>query len=130
MIRRPPRTTRTDTLCPYTTLYRSFPPLRVDQWPARDRSFWEAARRPSGPFDDVAGFAAGWRPPTIKMCERGNGMWLGWLDRNGQHDPVVHPRDRVTRALIKAFVTEHSTGRAEGKRARIGRASGGDRMEQ
>src|SRR3546814_17357967 len=48
------------------------------------------------------------------MCERGNGMWLGWLDRNGQLDPVVHPSDRVTRELIKAFVTEYSTGRAEG----------------
>src|SRR3546814_8326188 len=26
MIRRPPRSTRTDTLFPYTTLFRSFPP--------------------------------------------------------------------------------------------------------
>src|SRR3546814_1235297 len=26
MIRRPPRSTRTDTLCPYTTLFRSLPP--------------------------------------------------------------------------------------------------------
>src|SRR3546814_1842504 len=25
MIRRPPRSTRTDTLCPYTTLFRSLP---------------------------------------------------------------------------------------------------------
>src|SRR3546814_960900 len=28
MIRRPPRSTRTDTLFPYTTLFRSFAPLR------------------------------------------------------------------------------------------------------
>src|SRR3546814_18522370 len=28
MIRRPPRSTRTDTLFPYTTLFRSDPPLR------------------------------------------------------------------------------------------------------
>src|SRR3546814_16776953 len=28
MIRRPPRSTRTDTLFPYTTLFRSGPPLR------------------------------------------------------------------------------------------------------
>src|SRR3546814_4805695 len=26
MVRRPPRSTRTDTLCPYTTLFRSFRP--------------------------------------------------------------------------------------------------------
>src|SRR3546814_9472478 len=31
MIRRPPRSTRTDTLFPYTTLFRSFPPLRRQQ---------------------------------------------------------------------------------------------------
>lgn len=93
---------------------QAFPPLPVDQWPAGDRSLWETARQPSGPFDDDVGFAAGWRPPTIKMCERGNGMWLGWLDRNGQLDSVFHPSDRVTRELIKAFITEYSTGRAEG----------------
>src|SRR3546814_4162469 len=29
MIRRPPRSTRTDTLFPYTTLFRSLDPLRV-----------------------------------------------------------------------------------------------------
>src|SRR3546814_17899804 len=29
MIRRPPRSTRTDTLFPYTTLFRSHPPLRL-----------------------------------------------------------------------------------------------------
>src|SRR3546814_4598771 len=33
MIRRPPRSTRTDTLFPYTTLFRSFPPqMRKRQW--------------------------------------------------------------------------------------------------
>src|SRR3546814_14483293 len=31
MIRRPPRSTRTDTLFPYTTLFRSPPPVQIDQ---------------------------------------------------------------------------------------------------
>src|SRR3546814_7315730 len=31
MIRRPPRSTRTDTLFPYTTLFRSLPRVEVDQ---------------------------------------------------------------------------------------------------
>src|SRR3546814_9939585 len=30
MIRRPPKSTRTDTLFPYTTLFRSFPGLKKD----------------------------------------------------------------------------------------------------
>lgn len=93
---------------------QAFPPLPVDQWPARDRSRWETARQPSGPFDDDAGFAARWRPPTIKMCERGYGMWIGWLDRNGQLDPLAHPCDRVSKELIRAFIMEYSVGRAEG----------------
>src|SRR3546814_15824867 len=29
MIRRPPRSTRTDTLFPYTTLFRSYPPTNI-----------------------------------------------------------------------------------------------------
>src|SRR3546814_21068301 len=44
MIRRPPRSTRTDTLFPYTTLFRSHPPGQdhqrwrpVDQLPGRTR---------------------------------------------------------------------------------------------
>src|SRR3546814_12393986 len=68
---------------------------------------------PGGPCDDDAGFAAGWRPPTIRGCERGYGMWAGWLGRTGQLDPLTHPWDRVTRERVKAFITEYSVGRAE-----------------
>src|SRR3546814_4450742 len=42
MIRRPPRSTRTDTLFPYTTLFRSIAYLKADDWQAtdyRDQSF-------------------------------------------------------------------------------------------
>src|SRR3546814_3677626 len=41
MIRRPPRSTRTDTLFPYTTLFRSaypdLPPSRPDKWAGQIR---------------------------------------------------------------------------------------------
>src|SRR3546814_19618521 len=48
MIRRPPRSTRTDTLFPYTTLFRSFlPPLQVRAVRLASllasRSGWESA---------------------------------------------------------------------------------------
>src|SRR3546814_12736034 len=39
MIRRPPRSTRTDTLFPYTTLFRS-----VFDWSDMGRSGWQRAR--------------------------------------------------------------------------------------
>src|SRR3546814_9665242 len=41
MIRRPPRSTRTDTLCPYTTLFRS---------PGCQYSFCNASTREPGPI--------------------------------------------------------------------------------
>src|SRR3546814_10208493 len=42
MIRRPPRSTRTDTLLPYTTLFRSTPPAPPEAWQG-------GGRRPSCP---------------------------------------------------------------------------------
>src|SRR3546814_12304292 len=42
MLRQPPRSTRTDTLFPYTTLFRSRGPLRDTRQPARQR---DRARR-------------------------------------------------------------------------------------
>src|SRR3546814_14411362 len=46
MIRRPPRSTRTDTLFPYTTLFRSL--LRPGGQPDGTESAITGARRPSG----------------------------------------------------------------------------------
>src|SRR3546814_1249255 len=52
MIRRPPRSTRTDTLFPYTTLFRSCPGWRYPQWkrsaPSRaQKSSPASSRRPT-----------------------------------------------------------------------------------
>src|SRR3546814_12084597 len=50
MIRRPPRSTRTDTLFPYTTLFRSIPALhpvmKKGNVPAFAHGFQETAQRP------------------------------------------------------------------------------------
>src|SRR3546814_4607534 len=54
MIRRPPRSTRTDTLFPYTTLFRS---ARDQREPGAHRSAAAAARGSRGADVDV-GFAA------------------------------------------------------------------------
>src|SRR3546814_11276395 len=43
MIRRPPRSTRTDTLFPYTTLFRSVEPRRLDR--ARGRAVIQGIER-------------------------------------------------------------------------------------
>src|SRR3546814_5730649 len=55
MIRRPPRSTRTDTLFPYTTLFRStrqtaaptiarFPGVPVEVWPIEEFTYLQPAR--------------------------------------------------------------------------------------
>lgn len=92
---------------------QAFPPLPVDEWPDRDQYLWCEAKQSAGPFDDDDGFAASWRPPTIKGCERGYGVWLGWLATNGILNPDLHPCDRITKDRIRAFVLEYRVGRAE-----------------
>src|SRR3546814_4209898 len=56
MIRRPPRSTRTDTLFPYTTLFRS---QRSRRWAGRQDRWPEAGRhaqdRGQGKLDEVGG---------------------------------------------------------------------------
>src|SRR3546814_5590871 len=54
MIRRPPRSTRTDTLFPYTTLFRSRP------CPERRPAPWRRRSRPSGSDRESPG-AQAWR---------------------------------------------------------------------
>src|SRR3546814_9366898 len=47
MIRRPPRSTRTDTRFPYTTLFRSLPSNWSGRWDSNPRpTAWEAATPP------------------------------------------------------------------------------------
>src|SRR3546814_2285911 len=70
MIRRPPRSTRTDTLLPYTTLFRSLDsarfrtvvePLHEPQWSAAgsDRVEFEIATNPGAPFAPLTKIASG-----------------------------------------------------------------------
>src|SRR3546814_3690272 len=59
MIRRPPRSTRTDTLFPYTTLFRTAPhsPRRIDRGRGAPRTRTRPRRRGTG--DDVTARRAG-----------------------------------------------------------------------
>src|SRR3546814_13583289 len=55
MIRRPPRSTRTDTLFPYTTLFRSFDALRIGE--GHRIGFLQRSGRPRGAAPLSAGRA-------------------------------------------------------------------------
>src|SRR3546814_4062802 len=68
MIRRPPRSTRTDTLFPYTTLFRSFrpaPPCRQSKTPASSHRRHRHARAYACPR------ASARRQPPLLASHRG-----------------------------------------------------------
>lgn len=90
----------------------SFPTVKSAHWPALDLSLWLASQKKAGLFEP-AGFAASWRPATLKGCERGYGVYLGWLAATGALDPAAHPLDRVSRDQIRGFVEAYRVGRSE-----------------
>src|SRR3546814_20966174 len=88
MIRRPPRSTRTDTLFPYTTLFRS----REGAYGVGRHRHEEGPRRPRhAGAEDVA------ERPVLRPCLRlpGRPLEPGEAVVLGRHGAVpVHPADR------------------------------------
>src|SRR3546814_15970654 len=67
MIQLPPRSTRTDTLCPYTTLFRS---LARASWPRSPRSLGSAPSAPrSQPLPSANGGSAGDGGGAVKSVD-------------------------------------------------------------
>src|SRR3546814_11234827 len=110
MIRRPPRSTRTDTLFPYTTLFRSVDDnvvLVVDHLAA------ESPHQPVGP-----------RTVADRIAERHAGRRALGMQRLAQLEEAVHVLRELaeTGGLDVALAIDHAgTGGAE--RQEIGRAS-------
>src|SRR3546814_20444724 len=81
MIRRPPRSTRTDTLFPYTTLFRSRQAARrrpaIEGTPGSSEIRGAAEFRETGAARFVFGFRAGGRPqPGARRAAGTVGPWL------------------------------------------------------
>src|SRR3546814_14725741 len=117
MIRRPPRSTRTDTLFPYTTLFRSLPRLRREHPVLRIR---RALHRPSGGAEagrprrrpanpDLRAESPGRRPcRQHPRRERHDGLRRDRRhapQRPGPHDPRAAPAD-AGRAQERKSVVE------------------------
>src|SRR3546814_19282686 len=111
MIRRPPRSTRTDTLCPYTTLFRSkgYDPERGAQVIARARAFLdEAVPLAGGSWTDLSG------PDGIVL--KNPAQYVGKTHKsrlfkhNGMHIDVLfdsaHPLGKNSRTGIAAVILE------------------------
>src|SRR3546814_9653906 len=80
MIRRPPRSTRTDTLFPYTTLFRSC--IRCPACPFQCPRLWSVRRRISHQFVKKAlmgAFCARHRPAPPPGLPDDRSLWeVGW----------------------------------------------------
>src|SRR3546814_3988391 len=129
MIRRPPRSTRTDTLFPYTTLFRSRRSARragLPRWPGRavarlraSQPRLERKRRGAGvgPLDDlqlaryIACDRRGARPGALArragLCRLGSGPARGgngapWLacDPRQRRAAVRHAAGKIGRAHV------------------------------
>src|SRR3546814_9171343 len=91
MIRRPPRSTRTDTLFPYTTLFRS---QRIEQ-DARQRLEW--GQRMGTAVDDLQRVAG-------QLQRVSAGIWLDrlkeWLSRSEEHTSELQSLMRISYAVF------------------------------
>src|SRR3546814_10207947 len=121
MIRRPPRSTRTDTLFPYTTLFRSIQLANQDELPqdakltfsiraqipatfSRDQTIEIASADQS--FSTVLTFASG----AIRL--ENSKVALVTLDRSEEHTSELQSLMRISYAVFclkKNINTHHST---------------------
>src|SRR3546814_5902294 len=116
MIRRPPRSTRTDTLFPYTTLFRSGSSnvraasgrsdrsLRCRRMTTRRRRWmmlYSAANRPSQPSTRPVICVAQWRS--------GLGPSTSWMGRSEEHTSELQSLMRISYAVfcLKTKKYEH-----------------------
>src|SRR3546814_2981319 len=100
MLRRPPRSTRTDTLFPYTTLFRSF----VAQQQARPRH-----RRKGGGDLDLRIILPARPFPGVgpAMVEHIFALAVGLaVKRRGSGDPPVRPVDHQRQGLPAAMAAD------------------------
>src|SRR3546814_2502141 len=138
MIRRPPRSTRTDTLFPYTTLFRSakLSPLRLSSRPS-DRRFplleerapgtvvGPGARRRHRPLylfsSSHAGKVRAGEDPSLparpRGCEKGNEVcaFAGIFDAGIAHAGARHGAPRIGQETVEAFPVPTEAGLAQGR---------------
>src|SRR3546814_3933232 len=106
MIRRPPRSTRTDTLFPYTTLFRS----RVRRKENNSSVQWRSARTDSSVTDfGRAGLSDGINPTPINLLHwhqtRKRRLWahdpqVPFLRRSEEHTSELQSLMRISYAVF------------------------------
>src|SRR3546814_7646868 len=100
MIRRPPRSTRTDTLCPYTTLFRS-----SRSWPSASRSRTELRRgeKLSGLGNGATGSPRSCRSHAAAAADLAGGSAIGFVRearRSEEHTSELQSLMRISYAVF------------------------------
>src|SRR3546814_19616735 len=102
MIRRPPRSTRTDTLVPYTTLFRSYQPAARSRWFGvmgnQRRPAKRSIPRPRPQLTTAPRMLPALAPATSRTTE-----WLSDITR-----PARPPSDCAGRIDASGRATRHS----------------------
>lgn len=83
-----------------------FGPMPVEKWPPLDRAAWDRAFAGDPLEDGGAGPAAHWRSTSAEMCAIGYGVWLAWLEANGQLDEYREPDSRVTVDQVRRYLSD------------------------
>src|SRR3546814_15604680 len=128
MIRRPPRSTRTDTLFPYTTLFRSgaFVSIDVDGSLHVERGFVRPEDEPAEVADDAEPAADEGEPDQDRAGDGAEDDENGSADESAdEEDP-----DDLLRPLPDRLVTDLTAHRTLALRDEIGRASCRERVCQ
>src|SRR3546814_3945151 len=97
MIRRPPRSTRTDTLFPYTTLFRSV----IHE--VQHHGEVEDPPRAAAPFEDAAVLSGQVQRRTVVVGERHAPEWAGMtarLPRSEEHTSELQSLMRISYAVF------------------------------
>src|SRR3546814_4307587 len=100
MIRRPPRSTRTDTLFPYTTLFRSH---RLPARPRRDRQ-WRCAGRPM-----ASRAAATETAPARPLAAAPTLAHMATSRRSEEHTSELQSLMRISYAVFCLQKKKHNT---------------------
>lgn len=77
--------------------------MPYEAWPAIDRALWERAQAANGPFDFGAPMAR-LAKVTIVGRQRSYAALLSFLQTTGQLNEAVHPGERVTPDIMRAYL--------------------------
>src|SRR3546814_2658578 len=120
MIRRPPRSTRTDTLCPYTTLFRSYPCIEVGYRVVANG--WGLSQTHHGGYAQKARLSGDWLVKLPENISTKDAMAIGTAGYTAMLSVLALEHGGITPERGDILVTGANGGVGSIAIAQIGRA--------